>query len=123
MPAPPATASARLAVAGTLALALLELLWEIVVAPLTPDGYWLAVKALPLAVLLPGVASGARKPRQWLALLLPFYAAEGLVRAVAEPGRHAVVAAAACVIAAVAFVALLVWFRRERRARPGVAEG
>ncbi|HMA30700.1 MAG TPA: DUF2069 domain-containing protein [Casimicrobiaceae bacterium] len=109
-------ASARLAVAGTLALALLELLWEIVLAPLTPDGYWLAVKALPLAILLPGVARGARKPRQWLALLLPFYAAEGLVRTVAEPGRHAVVAAAACLIAAVAFIALLAWFRGERKA-------
>lgn len=117
MPAPSVAASARLAVAGTLALALLELLWEIVLAPLTPHAYWLAVKALPLALLLPGVARGARKPRQWLALLLPFYAAEGLVRAAAEPGRHAVVAAAACLIAAVAFIALLVWFRAERKVR------
>ena len=86
MPAPSVAASARLAVSGTLALALLELLWEIVLAPLTPHGYWLAVKALPLALLLPGVARGARKPRQWLALLLPFYAAEGLVRAVRRTG-------------------------------------
>ena len=117
MPAPSVAASARLAVSGTLALALLELLWEIVLAPLTPRGYWLAVKALPLALLLPGVARGARKPRQWLALLLPFYAAEGLVRAFAEPGRHAVVAGAACVIAAVAFIALLAWFRAERKVR------
>lgn len=117
MPAPYVAASARLTVAGTLALALLELLWEIVLAPLTPHGYWLAVKALPLALLLPGVARGSRKPRQWLALLLPFYAAEGLVRAAAEPGRHAVVAAAACLIAAVAFIALLAWFHGERRVR------
>jgi uncharacterized membrane protein len=115
MPAPSVAASARVAVAGTLALALLELLWETVLAPLTPHGYWLAVKALPPALLLPGLARGARKPRQWLALLLPFYAAEGLVRAVAEPGRHAVVAAAAGLIAAVAFIALLVWFRAERK--------
>jgi len=125
MPAPSIAASARVAVTGTLALTLLELLWEIVLAPLTPHGSWLAIKALPLALLLPGLGRGSRKPRQWLALLLPFYAAEGLVRAVAEPGRHAVVAATACTLAVVAFVALLLWFRGEANgnARAGVAGG
>jgi uncharacterized membrane protein len=121
MPAPPIAASVRVAVAGTLALTLLELLWEIVLAPLTPHGSWLALKALPLALLLPGVLRGARKPRQWLALLLPFYAAEGLVRAFGEPGRHAVVAATACLLAVVAFVALLRWFGLEKRRRAGAS--
>ena len=117
MPAPSIAASARVAVAATLALTLLELLWELVLAPLTPHGSWLAIKALPLALLLPGLGRGSRKARQWLALLLPFYAAEGLVRAFAEPGRHAVVAATVCAIAVLAFVFLLVWFRAERNAR------
>ena len=110
-----ARAIARLAVAGTLTLMLLELLWELVLAPLGGHASWLALKALPLAVLLPGTARGARAPRQWLALLLPFYAAEALVRAVGESGRHALVAAMACTIATVTFVALLAWFRREAR--------
>ena len=110
-----------MAVAATLALTLLELLWEIVLAPLTPHGAWLALKALPLALLLPGLLRGARKPRQWLALLLPFYAAEGLVRASGEPGRHGVVAATACLLAVVAFVALLRWFGLERKQRPGAS--
>ena len=110
-----ARAIARLAVAGTLTLMLLELLWELVLAPLGGHASWLALKALPLAVLLPGTARGARAPRQWLALLLPFYAAEALVRAAGESGRHALVAAMACTIATVTFVALLAWFRREAR--------
>jgi hypothetical protein len=63
----------RLAVAGTLALVLLELLWELALAPIAPHGSWLALKALPLAALAPGVARGQRRARQWLALLLPFY--------------------------------------------------
>ena len=105
--------AARIAVAGTLCLLLLELLWEIALAPLAGHASWLALKALPLAALLPGVARGARQPRQWLALLLPFYAAEALTRALAEPGRHAFVAATACAVAIVAFVALLAWFRGE----------
>jgi uncharacterized membrane protein len=123
MPAPSIAARARVAVMSTLALTLLELLWELALAPLTPHGSWLAIKALPLAVLLPGLGRGSSKPRQWLALLLPFYAAEGLVRAFAESGRHAVVAATACTLAVVAFVSLLLWFRAESNARAGVAGG
>jgi len=105
---------ARITVAALVALTLLEVLWEAVLAPL-PGARWLAVKALPLAILIPGVARGARKPRQWLALLVPFYFAEALVRALTESGRHAVVAALAATLAAITFFALLAWFRAEKR--------
>jgi uncharacterized membrane protein len=111
--APHIPRAARLAVAATLALALLELLWELALAPLRPHGSWLALKAVPLALLIPGVAHGRRLPRQALALALPFYAGEALVRTIAESGRHALVAAVACATAGVAFVALLAWFRGE----------
>lgn len=112
---PPSTPPlpARITVAALVALTLLEALWEIVLAPM-PGARWLAVKALPLAVLVPGVARGARRPRQWLALLVPFYLAEALVRALTEPGRHALVAGAAATVAGVLFVAVLAWFRAER---------
>ena len=53
--------------------------------------------------------------RQWLALLVPFYFAEALVRALTESGRHAVVAALAATLAAMTFFALLAWFRAEKR--------
>jgi uncharacterized membrane protein len=107
--------AARITIAGLIALALLEFLWEMVLAPL-PGGRWLAVKALPLLVLLGGVARGDRRPRQWLALLLPWYVAEALVRALTEPGRHGLVAGMAAVLAAVTFGAVLAWFRAERNA-------
>lgn len=102
--------------AALLALTLLEVLWEAVLAPI-PGARWLALKALPLAILVPGVARGARKPRQWLALVVPFYFAEALVRALTESGRHAVVAALAATLAAITFFALLAWFRAEKRGR------
>ena len=104
----------RATIAAVIALIALEILWETVLAPLRPGAGWLALKALPLAVLVPGVMRGARRPRQWLALLLPFYAAEGIVRLWSEPGRHAVVAATVALVAIATFVALLAWFRRER---------
>jgi uncharacterized membrane protein len=105
---------ARITTATLLALVILLVLWETTLAPLRPGSAWLALKGLPLALLLPGVMQGARRARQWLALLLPFYAAEGLVRAATEHGRHALVAGLAAVLALVAFVALLAWFRTER---------
>ena len=106
----------RLAVAAVAALALLEALWELWLAPLKPGGSWLALKALPLALLWPGLAGGALKARQWLALLLPLYFGEAIVRAVTESGRHGIVALAATATAAVAFGALLASFRAARSA-------
>ncbi len=106
----------RLTVAALAALTLLEVLWAVVLAPL-PGARWLAIKALPLAVLLPGVARGARKPRQWLALLTPFYFAEALVRAVTEPGRHALVAGMAAALSLAVFLGVLLWLRGEKPKR------
>jgi len=80
-----------------------------------PGARWLALKALPLAVLVPGVARGRRRPRQWLALLSPLYFAEALVRALTEPGRYAIVAGVATLLSVVVFVAVLAWLRREKR--------
>ena len=93
---------------------MLLVLWETALAPLRPGSAWLALKALPLALLLPGMARGARRARQWLALLLPWYFAEGLVRALTEQGRHAACAAVAAGLAAVTFLAVLRGFRRVR---------
>jgi len=111
---PSAARGARWTIVGLASLTLLEVLWEIVLAPQAAGGAWLALKAVPLALLFPGVARGERKPRQWLSLLMPLYFAEALTRACSESGRHAVVATMAALIAAATFVALLAWFRAER---------
>jgi len=104
----------RITVATLVALTLLEFLWGAFLAPL-PGARWLALKALPLAVLIPGVARGRRRPRQWLALLSPLYFAEALVRAITEPGRYAIVAGVATLLSVVVFVAVLAWLRRGVR--------
>ena len=109
-----ALTAARWTIVGLAALGFLELLWEIVLAPMPAGGIWLALKAVPLAILFPGVARGERRPRQWLTLLLPFYFAEALTRAMSESGRSAIVAGLAATIAVATFVALLLWFRAER---------
>jgi uncharacterized membrane protein len=114
-PAPPSRDPlARLALAGLLALTVTEFLWEMLLAPLRPGGSWLALKALPLALLVAATTRGSQRAQQWLALLLPFYFAEAVVRVLTESGRHALVAGFAAVIAAVSFVALLSWARARR---------
>ena len=101
-------------VALVAALILLELLWETVLAPVRPGGSWLALKALPLALAWPGLARGGLRSRQIASLLLPFYFADAIVRAISEPGRHGVVAGSAAALSIAAFVALLLSFRRVR---------
>ena len=113
-PALPSTPALRIAIAATAALALIALLWELWLAPLKPGGSWLALKALPLVVLWFPLARGGRRAGQWLSLLLPLYLAEAVARGLSEGGRHAAVAWTACLIALVAFLALLAAFRAER---------
>lgn len=108
----------RLAVALVAALALFECLWELSLAPLRPGGSWLALKALPLALIWLPLARGKRKTRQWASLLLPLYAAEAIVRALTEPGRHGLAATFATVLALAALAAVLISFRAERHLPP-----
>ena len=93
------------------ALACWLVLWETILAPVRPGGSWLALKALPLALLLPGLAAGRLRARQWSSLLLPLYGAEAIVRALTEPGRHGLVAACAFALALAAFAVVLRSFR------------
>ena len=104
----------RWAVALVAALALIEALWELELAPLRPGGSWLALKALPLAMLWWPLARGDRRARQVASLLLPLYFGEGIVRALTEHGRHAQVAAMATALALAALVAVLMSFRVRR---------
>jgi uncharacterized membrane protein len=68
------------------ALILLCVAWELWLAPLRPGGSLLALKALPLALAIPGVFSGKRYTHQWSSMLILAYFAEGITRGWAETG-------------------------------------
>jgi uncharacterized membrane protein len=112
--APPAWPQ-RVAFGAVLALVVGLFVGSALLAPLRPGRAWFADTAVPLGLLLPGLARGARRARQWLCLLLPFYFAEGLVRTLTEHGRHALCAGVAAALAAVAFVLLLRGFADRGR--------
>jgi uncharacterized membrane protein len=117
-PAPNLSTAARwhrLAVALLAGLVLCEGLWELGLAPLRPGGSWLALKVVPLAWVLLSLMRGRRRARQVASLMLPLFAAEGIVRAMTESGRHAWVAAMATALALAALAAILLSFRAEKK--------
>jgi uncharacterized membrane protein len=109
----------RAGVALVTALILLQVLWELILAPVRPGGSWLALKALPLALAWPALARGSPRARFVVVLLLLPCFAEAMTRAVAENGRHALVAGAAAALTVAAFAALLQSFRAAKRHRLG----
>jgi uncharacterized membrane protein len=106
----------RVAVAGVLALILLGLAWELRVAPLRPGGSWWALKVLPLALPLAGLLKRRLYTYRWLALLVWLYVTEGLVRATAERGLGARLAALQVVLALIVFAACAAHVRWRLRA-------
>ena len=75
--------------ASLIALILLCLVWEAVLAPLKPNGSLLILKALPLLVPLFGILKGKRYTYQWASMFILLYFTEGCVRAWADTGLSA----------------------------------
>jgi uncharacterized membrane protein len=87
----PLVATTRhLAVGSLLGLILLGLAWELFLAPLRPNGSWLALKVLPLCVPLAGLLKNRMYTYRWVSLLVWLYVAEGAVRAYSDksPGNY-----------------------------------
>ncbi|WP_087043909.1 DUF2069 domain-containing protein [Caballeronia ptereochthonis] len=80
----PNAACALGALASLAALIVLALLWELWLAPLHPGAWALALKALPLAYALPGVARRNVYTLQWASMLVLLYLAEGIVRGMTD---------------------------------------
>ena len=118
-PAPPPTVAwtRALALAATLGLFVLCLLWELWLAP-TGRGT-LALKALPLLLPLPGLARLRLYTYRWTSLLVWLYVAEGAVRASSERGLGAWLAGLEVALAMILFVACAMHVRaRLRKAVP-----
>jgi len=96
-------------------LIVLCLLWELWLAPLRPGGSFLALKALPLALPLPGILRGKRYTFQWSSMLILAYFAEGVMRAWGDAGLARQLAVAEIALS-VAFFAAVVSYARQTRA-------
>ncbi|WP_459614526.1 DUF2069 domain-containing protein [Bordetella sp. 2513F-2] len=107
----------RVAAATLLALIVLCVAWETVLAPLRPGGSWLLLKALPLAFPLRGVLRGNIYTYQWAAMLSLLYLMEGVVRAMSDPGpASAALGALEAVLAAAFFLSAIFYVRPAKQA-------
>jgi uncharacterized membrane protein len=110
---------ARLAAPALLvALILLGLAWELVLAPVKPGGSWLVLKVLPLLAMLRGILHGRPRAYQGSTLLIVFYAAEGVTRAYTDGGLSARLAALEAALAFAYFGSAVAFLRArnvERR--------
>jgi uncharacterized membrane protein len=115
---PGIAASARAAwlaaCAALIALILLALAWELVLAPIRPGGSWLVLKTLPLLAPLRGVLHGRRYTFQWSSLAVWAYFAEGVVRAWSDHGASATLAAVEIVLSLAYFGSAVAFLRSSR---------
>lgn len=102
--------------ASLVALFVLCLSWELWLAPLRPGGSWLALKALPLLLPLPGLLKGRLYTYRWASLFIWLYLAEGLVRAWSDVGLSARLARLELGLAALFLLAVIAYIRLSRRA-------
>ena len=85
-------------------------------APLRPGGSWLALKALPLALPLPGIMQGKRYTYQWSCLLILAYVVEGVTRAWSDVGLSQGMAVMELLLSAAFFASAVAYARLSRSA-------
>ena len=112
----PKNAFALGALSSLAALIALVLLWELWLAPLHPGAWALALKALPLACALPGVARKSLYTLQWASMLVLLYLAEGVVRGMTDAGLSASLAWLEALLALAFFVCALAYVAPFKRA-------
>lgn len=99
-----------------IALIILCLLWELLIAPLKPGGSLLALKVLPLLLPLRGVLKGHLYTLQWAAMLVLLYFMEGVVRAWSDPsGMSAMMAGLEIAFSLVFYLCAIFYLRPAKR--------
>lgn len=95
-----------------IALIALCVAWELILAPLRPEGSWLVLKVLPLLLVLPGILKQRVRTYQVVSLLIWIYFAEGTTRATSDPAAASqLLAWIEVVLCVVLFTAVSVYAR------------
>jgi uncharacterized membrane protein len=102
------------ATVSLIALILLCLAWESVLAPLRPGGSLLVLKATPLLLPLFGILRGKRYTYQWSSMFILLYFTEGVVRAWSDVGISAQLALLELLFTLLFFVCAIYYARLSR---------
>lgn len=105
-----------IALSCLLALVALGLAWELWLAPLRPGGSWLALKIVPLLLVIPGLVRRHLYTLQWSSMLILVYFMEGVVRAATDNGLSAVLGGVEILLTTVYFACALAYLRPHKLA-------
>ena len=106
------------ATTSLIALILLCLAWEGWLAPLKPGSSFMALKATPLLLPLPGIICGKRYTYQWATMLILLYFTEGTVRAYADGGLSSRMGMLEVMLSLTFFVAAIFFARQSSHNKP-----
>jgi uncharacterized membrane protein len=98
-----------------IALILLCLAWETILAPLKPGGTLLMLKAVPLLLPLFGILKGRRYTYQWSSMFILFYFTEGAVRAWSDVGLSSKLALIEVVLSLTFFMCTIFYAKLSRQ--------
>ncbi len=120
---PSAAGRHRLLASGSLiALMLLCIAWEGLLAPLRPGGSWLILKVLPLLLPLFGILRGKRYTYQWASMFVLIYFTEGVVRAWSDRGLSQQLAWIEIGLSIAFFVAAILYARATAPSRSAIPQ-
>ena len=97
-----------------IALIVLSLAWETVLAPFKPGGSMLILKAVPLLLPLFGILGGKRYTYKWASMFILIYFTEGVVRAWSDVGLSATLALIEVLLTLIFFVCTIFYARLTR---------
>lgn len=100
--------------ASLIALILLCLAWESILAPLKPGGSLLILKAVPLLIPLFGILRGRRYTYQWASMFILLYFVEGVVRGWTDNGISAQLAQIEIVLCLIFFCCAIFYAKLSR---------
>jgi uncharacterized membrane protein len=100
--------------ASLVALILLCLAWESILAPFKPNGSFLILKTLPLLLPLFGILKGRRYTYQWASMFILLYFTEGVVRAWADTGISAKLAMIETILSLIFFICTIFYAKLIR---------
>ncbi len=101
--------------ANLIALIMLCLAWETILAPLKPGGSLLMLKAVPLLLPLFGILKGRRYTYQWASMFVLFYFTEGVLRAWADAGLSAKLALLEVALTLLFFICAIFYAKLTRQ--------
>jgi len=114
------------AVISLLALIVLCIAWETILAPVRPGVFWPALKVLPLLLPLRGLLRTNLYTMQWSSMLILLYFMEGIVRGWSDDGLSALLGwmeVGLVLIFFICVVSFLYPYKKAARAKARAAQG